>query len=74
MLNRLPPNTISDNHPTNGSPARIAMLGITEEDWSFEKIRECDPCRAARLESCELPRQIDAAAGGDEGVAVMQRV
>jgi hypothetical protein len=37
------------------------MLGITEGDWSFKKIRECDPCRAARLESCGSPDELVAA-------------
>ena len=31
---------------------------ITEKDWSFQKIREGEPCRAARLESCRPPNEL----------------
>jgi hypothetical protein len=34
------------------------MLGITEKDWSFDKIRECAPCRASRLECCRPPDEL----------------
>jgi hypothetical protein len=37
------------------------MSPITSKDWSFEKIRACDPTRSARLESCGAPRVLISA-------------
>ena len=34
------------------------MCAFHQKDWSFQKIHECEPCRAVRLESCRPPNEL----------------